>query len=218
MVPESSWVPLSQNLRDIAESVLGAKINDPRFEFHGHQLWGGTGPWRGIDRADRMMIYRICLELLNEHQIVLCYGRANKKLLKAYPKPMHPHEVSFWLCLEQCANHLNASKELGFLVADECSQDLKKIARKGLAEYRETGPRFGRPTDISRIIDTVHFMNSVTSPHLQMCDLCMFIIRRFQDRSLADPDDDLIEFNATIRKRTRGARTFPYTVGWGFLH
>jgi hypothetical protein len=164
-----------------------------------------------------MEIYRSSLALMQKHQLHLCYGRANKKLLRAYPTPMHPHEVAFWLCLEQTASHLNNSDSLGFLVADECSTALKRIARKGLDEYRKSGPRFGKPMDISRVIDTVHFMHSYSSPHLQMCDLCMFVTRRFQDQTLGDPDDDLSEFNATICRRTRGARTFPYSYGFGRL-
>ena len=77
----------------------------------------------------------------------------------------------FWLCLEGIAKSLNLVNSLGFMVADKCATSMMKIARGMLADYRASGPPFGTAVDVSRIIDTVHFMESSQSPHLQLCDL-----------------------------------------------
>lgn len=147
-VSEACWQVLVSDLRAIAIRAIGVgAVEQPKFEFHGHQLWGGSGPWHGIEFDSRIAVYEECLELLKKHEIVLAYGRCNKTLLQRYKTPRHPHEIAFWLCLEQTAHHLNRSKSLGFIVADDASRDLKKIARAGLEDYRNVGPPFGRAVD-----------------------------------------------------------------------
>lgn len=208
LVREDCWHNLSADLKSIAINVLKTKARGSNFEFHGNALFGGKPPWDGIrDERKRLDIYEECLSLLEKHKLHLAYGRCDKKKLTRYSKPMHPHEISFWLCLERIAEHLNEANSLGFIVADEGSKAIKTIARKGLADHRKFGPPFGRAVDISRIVDTVHFMHSVDSAHLQLCDLALWIIRRVRDTPASDR---LITLHRMVNKRVSGATTFPY--------
>ena len=182
VIPEQSWDLLRSDLQAIAVGALGKrKATDPGFEFHGNQLFTGNGAWAVIrNRDDRMKIFAECLSLLKKHKLAITYGRCDKKKLRHYSDPMHPHEVSFWLALERIGNLFALQDSLGFIVADDGARSTKQIARSGLDSYRKSGPPFGKKADISRIIDTVHFMNSAESPHLQICDLCLWVIQRYK--------------------------------------
>jgi hypothetical protein len=110
------------------------------------------------------------------------------------------------------------SDSLGFIVADDGARSTKQIARKGLEDYRRNGPPFGTKKDISRIIDTIHFMNSRESPHLQICDLCLWIIERWRalsiDAKIAMERDDGIptlgDLYQKVAARVTDSMTFPY--------
>lgn len=207
LIPESAWKPLDAGMKRIAVAALGPEV--PRradFEFHGNQLYTGNGPWRGMDPPARIEVFAECLRLLDDHDIGFVYGRCDKKKLQCYRSPMHPHEISFWLCIERIG--LNLGTHLAFMVADDCSNALKQIARSGLDAYRKDGPPFGRPVDISSIIDTVHFMPSVQSPHLQMCDLCLWVTRRYRDSATLKPE--VQRLYDMILPHRKGSKTFPY--------
>ena len=54
MVLEDKVQPLGHAMREIARDSLGWL--PPDFEFHGHELWGGTGVWGGKNhQSDRIL-------------------------------------------------------------------------------------------------------------------------------------------------------------------
>lgn len=216
LVPESSWQLLTGDMQEIALRALGKKIaTSPSFEFHGSRLFSGNSPWNVIpDREKRMEIYADCLDLLKKHKLRFTYGRCDKQKLQRYKAPMHPHEISFWLTLERVGLFLKENDSLGFIVADDCATKVKQIARSGLAEYRKNGPPFGKPVDVSRVIDTVHFMDSSESSHLQMCDLCLWVIQRFRSIPIARRLDatyrSLFALWSKVNLIVTETATFPY--------
>lgn len=221
VVPEKSWMGVSDDLQSIAVDALGKRhAAAAGFEFHGNQLFTGNGPWASItDRDARLKIYGKSLNLLHKHKLSFAYARCDKQQLRRYSTPMHPHEISFWLALERIGNITKEHDTLGFIIADEGSPRLKQIARSGLEAYRKHGPPFGRPTDITRIIDTVHFMDSCQSPHLQLCDLCLWVIQRYRATATGalpmgafqDSDPPTIpQLYRRIVNRLAASVTFPY--------
>jgi hypothetical protein len=212
IVPEEKWTLVGRLLRGIAEAELGDDAKQPSFEFHGYELYGGYGPWRSIpELEDRLKVYQKCVGLLDKHGLNLVVGRCDKRLLRRYATPMHPHEVAFWLCIEKVALEFNQRPSLGYIVADECSRDLKKIAKKTLEDYRWKGPPFGRAVDVSRIIDTVSFMVSTQSPHLQLCDLCLYALRRVEAQpDTVAPNEAFATICASVQARVSHRATFPY--------
>ena len=222
VVPEAGWEPFRDDLAKIAIAAIGKKKAIAKgFEFHGNQLFSGNGPWVAVpSRNDRLVIYGQCLDLLAKHRLVFVYGRCDKQALRRYSHPMHPHEIGFWLTLERIGTIFRNRGSLGFIVADESCKSIKDIARSGLHKYRQYGAPFGRTVDVSRIIDTVHFMDSVDSAHLQICDMALWITQRF--RSLDQATIDRLEANRTpnvptledlydtVTFRSAGSATFPY--------
>ncbi|MBV9759197.1 MAG: DUF3800 domain-containing protein [Acidobacteriaceae bacterium] len=180
----------------------------PKLEFHGSQLFqGGKGGWSRVKLDDRLDIYRQCLAVLQAKQIPLLIGACNKPRLKAqYLQPEHPHAIAMLLCLERIAKFAALNNSLAFVVADDCSPSVKQIARKVLDDYRAQGAPYGFTVDLSPIIHTIHFMNSSDSLHIQMCDLALYAIRRFE----ATHDARIEPFALMAYSLLRDRRTIPY--------
>ncbi len=51
------------------------------FEFHGHELWNGTGPWSATSHADRLAAYKAVIDLLETHDIDLAHSTINRERL-----------------------------------------------------------------------------------------------------------------------------------------
>ena len=189
---------------------FASKLSIPasEIELQGTEMWTGKGLWRKVSRTDRVEWYRRCVGLLAEFDLQLVYGVCDKqKLSDRYAHPMHPHYhyIALFLCLERIARYAKSKDQLAILVADDCSQDLRQLSKKTLAQYRESGAPFGPTEDISSIIDTFNFVDSKESEHLQLCDLSPFAVRRF--RVLRDDMDGIYSI---VAARTYAQATMPY--------
>jgi hypothetical protein len=71
---------------------------------------------------------------------------------------------------------------------------------------RMHGPPFGSKVSVDHIRDTVHFMDSRDSLHLQLCDMALFGAQRVRRRGNGD-------FTPIFQRRYNQVlykRTFPY--------
>lgn len=205
---DDKWASLRDDLKFIADTL--PSHGGEAVEFHGVEIVQGNGPWDDLKYQERLYVYRQCIDLMHRHQVRVVYGCCDKIQMRRYKSPMHPHQIALWLCLEKIAEYVNGlatcEKDLvGYVVADETSKDIKGVARRVLDDYRAKGPPFGRPMDISRLIDVVHMMSSKASPHLQLCDLAMYALRRE-----AVVNDNLGGIADSVRQLVWASRVFPY--------
>lgn len=209
LVEEKSWKTISTEMHRIATDSLGEElVSQPGFKFHGNQLFAGNGVWRSIDKDRRLAIYSECLALICRNHCRLIYGKCNKAKLQRYRQPMHPHEVGFWLCLERAARYAANSDSLVSLIAASSKIGLSKVAQECLTNYRKNGAPFGRTINIEHVVDQVQFISSVHSPHLQLCDLWLWVIQRLHTH---DPKEDCVEdLYIEIEECFYDSATFPY--------
>lgn len=202
IVPERSWLSVRRALERI---VSPNGIPNP--ELHASQLFHGGGRWRHVAEADRVTVYEECTEVVLDPRYALqvVVGAADKQKLQQYSTPMDPRDIAFWLTLEQVAEATRSTSELVFMVADDGPAAARQVIRNRLREYRTSGPPFGRTVDVSRIIDTVHFMDSADSLHLQLCDLVLFAVQRGR----RDNGDFAATFQR-LRTAVGSSRLFPY--------
>lgn len=170
------------------------------------RLYQGSAPtWNQVQVGDRIDVYGRCISISEDLNLPLVLGCCDKVKLQRYVHPVHPHAMAFCLCLERIARYACANNSLVMLIADGCSRSTREITKQVLDDYRTCGAPFGRSVDLSMVIDTVHFMNSHESPHIQLCDLLLYAIRRFE--CCGDRMDGLA---AQASARVTDRRTMPY--------
>jgi hypothetical protein len=180
LVPQDAWHSSKAAVEQIhafasAKGFVGADC-----ELHGAEILHGLKNWRAVSLTDRLQIFEMCVSVMETHALKLVSGGCNKKLLRErYSNPDHPHRIATWLCLERVARYAKARNDLAVLVADECSPDHKSLSRGALKSYRQFGAPFGPSIDLSCLLDTIHYMSSAESPHIQLCDIALFIRQRY---------------------------------------
>ena len=203
---ESAWLPLKREMESIAHDVSGHGVLSGSFEFHGVELYQGMGRWRGVPMNERLAFYGKCVDLIVKYELSLIVGCCDKTRMSEYGLTIHPHSLAFLLCMERVAKYASERNSLVMLVADDSSQSVRDATREVLATYRSCGPPFGTAVDLECVIDTVHFLNSGESRHIQLCDLALYALQRWElKRTLA------IETIAkSVLSRIADRKTMPY--------
>lgn len=170
-------------LEDAAGEVLARHFGEASrragFECKGSDLYRGEGPCAGMRPADRVALYAELLGLLAGHYAWVTWVGIDKACLaRRYATPMHPHKLAFIYLVEQIETFLRSRPDFGLIVSDE-EKEVETQVVEDLRRYKETGTSFGfRPTDLTRIVDNVHWVKSHNSRLMQLADLCAYLCQR----------------------------------------
>ncbi|TVR10098.1 MAG: DUF3800 domain-containing protein [Salinarimonadaceae bacterium] len=185
------------------------------WEIHGAEIFSGKGRFREVPPGRRIAPVKALLGLLTKHEAVVGYAAVDKFASKA---KLHPHELAFGLLAERLQDWLDERQSLGLIIADE-NREVQKFVIAAMRRYQLAGWNFGgRGAPMSRIIDTVHFIQSVDNRVLQLADLATYFLCKAQrlrdDRALRHRaprrvDDVIFALDETIRERLVFSRLFP---------
>lgn len=159
-------------LRDVVEGAIGSFGVSTDAELHGWEIYKGRGGWEAMGTAHRarIAVYRRAFEVLAsaDCQILVC-GRNRQSEAGRHNWPSaehrqivmdtvgHLHEV----CVERDDHAL--------VIADE--HEAQDGMNLDLRWFQNTTPD-------CRIVDTVHFVRSRSTPLVQAADLVCYLIRR----------------------------------------
>lgn len=179
VIDEARVMAIHDEIREIARCRCPRRCSEPDFEFHGQQLFSGSGPFDGMRPSDRIDLYA---------EVLRCIGRADARvvvrgvhkpsLAARYPEPFHPHDIAFMFTIESIERMAREQHCRVLLVSDE-AREIEDAALCDLANYQEMGTTWGwDPERIDHIIDTIHFVRSETNPAIQLTDCATFLAAR----------------------------------------
>ncbi len=185
IVPESRWLAVERDL----ETTLEAYFPKPRpdhFEIHGAALRRGKDCFMGCPVGRRIEFRNELLGTALKHDLRIVYRRIVKKQYQAWLKQrfgggviINPHVAAFPLVARVVDDYLRHMPDspLGMFVFDE---------NKEVVADLENSIKLLRGMDgalkLGRIIEKGFFIDSRKSLVLQLCDLCAFTIRRYEER------------------------------------
>ncbi|HVZ83650.1 MAG TPA: DUF3800 domain-containing protein [Terracidiphilus sp.] len=150
-------------------------------EFKGWQLFGGYGPFEGIEQAVRDGIIEYLLELMNDFRLPIVYGAVDREKMRAQIwGTANPVDVCFRLCMDGIVGQMKGELTDGFalLIADNSTKDWKNM-RDSFREFRSRMARPGRePFPTPYIHDDMYFGDSKFSIGIQLADLCGYFIAK----------------------------------------
>lgn len=163
-------------------SLHSKAVISPTLEFHGKELWGDKGPWKGAALGERFRfaVYEKAVELIVSKDVkILFQGIDQRKLERRYSLPEPPHKLAFKFLLEQIDELFESNATHGIVISDQLGSPTEHdIYRVHLRTYREEGTGGLYPRNLSRVVDTIHFVPSKHSRLVQAIDLMTFILRR----------------------------------------
>lgn len=169
---------LDKVVRTAARSYSGVPMNA---ELHGHALFHGQDDWAalaGMARA-RIGVYRQVFDAIAAHDVrILIRGVHVPQLKQRYAAPDHPHAVVLQHLLERIDEYAASREvdEFALVIADEVDDAAEY--RRDLWDFQRRGTVGWRARQITRIVDTMHFVPSHASRLVQAADLVAYLHRR----------------------------------------
>lgn len=181
LVPEACWQAVEAELRSSLETFWPAQQED--FEVHATELVNPRTPLiRKCPPARRLAFIELWLDIAIRHGLRIIHRAIHKRQFQQWVRgrlghgvQLHPQVAAFALLARAVDNHLASQPEtpLGIFIFDENKQvarDLDKSIR--ILRREDSTLRLGR------IIEKGFFIESHKSLLLQLCDICVYFLRR----------------------------------------
>lgn len=156
--------------RRCAEAI-GREVSADGLEFHGSDLFGGNKVFNRLKPAERIGVCQDVIRVCAAEGALFGACAINKLRLVG---DHHPHMLCFQFTLERVQDYLTAVDDLGLIVADEHRELEDEIIRDLTFSKRSSTGWGWRPTPITRVVDTVHFVKSRHNRLVQACDVLTY--------------------------------------------
>jgi hypothetical protein len=202
IVHEDKVRPLAEAMDEVAFKHLGWV--PANFEFHGHELWGATGPWSGKTPPELLAAFEEAIALLDELDLSVVHATINKAALHDRyngDADANAYRLALQLLLEKVDG---VSRENKILVADEAKE--QQLAAIGMvADMQKWGNGELPGKALRTVIDSLHFVRSHASPGVQLADLVAYVIQRARRPPEPHPDAQTTRdrLSNVVKERTR---------------
>lgn len=177
LVPEDKVQPLGHAMRKVAVDHLGWLPSD--FEFHGNEIWGGTGCWSEKQPPDLITAFETVINLLESLDLNTAHSSINKaELHNKYNGAADAN--AYLLALQFLLEKIDTlGSQNRIIIADEAKEHQLR-AVKMVADMQQWGGGQVPGRTLTTIIDSLHYVQSNASFGVQMADLVAYIIQRSQ--------------------------------------
>jgi hypothetical protein len=175
---DAADIPLVEDaVNDVSEYAFGSRLLGRETEFHGKEISGGRGNFKGREFADRLEVLSRLLKIIGHEKIKRVYIRIIPGNITHSNTP--PEEIAFMYLIEQADSLFKSLNSVGMLFGDY-DEPFVGPSVASLSQYRSGGTHWNRGRDIKNIIDTVHFARSHHSRMIQLADVFLFCMQFMQ--------------------------------------
>ena len=167
-------------------------------EYHGFELFHGSGEWEGVSPHRRIREYAKALSVLSKVNADVFHASIDKrKLARRYREPPPPHMFALQFLAEKLDRWIRGQADSlsrrALLVADE-NREHEQYSFDLIRSMQESGGPIGTGLGINiplgHIIDNIYFTPSERSRGIQLADLVAFVLNRHQ-RNKCRPSKDV---------------------------
>ena len=201
LIPEDKVQPLSRAMREVAFNHLDWLPDD--FEFHGHEIWGGTGRWSEKEPPELIAAFEAVIDLLEKLNLDIVHSSINKvELHNKYNGTADAN--AYLLALQFLLEKIDASGSQNRIVIADEAKEYQFRAIKMVADMQQWGGGEVPGRTLRTVIDSLHYVQSNASFGVQMADLVAYILQRYQRNREGHPDATaaLARLNRKIANRT----------------
>lgn len=162
---------LEDAIRAVAQKYFAEQATKPRFEFHGVDMFGGKGFFKG-DPQVRIDATRELIAAAVEYGATFGYCGVDKLKSRAND---HPHRISFTMLTEQLEDWLDRKDSLALLISDE-NHEVAENLIADIKTFKISNTQWGyKQKPIKRIVDSLHFVKSYNNPIIQVADVLTYL-------------------------------------------
>ena len=190
-------------------------------EFHACEIYGGYGPFEGIDQKKRFDAIEYLLDLVTTSEMKVTYGAVDLDYLRQQPfASANPLDMAFRLCAKQVGDQLNTETvqmlasatpasqvkivpQFALFIVDQCDKSDKAVLQNSFRSMRKRvrPPEFD-PGLLASLHDDMYFGDSRYSIGIQIADLCAYFVARHLSK-----DDETERFYKMIEPRIFSSET-----------
>jgi hypothetical protein len=203
VVDESAVKSLETRLEALTMRHLGWVPAD--FEWHGYELWNGSGRWGSKSHAHRLAAFEDVIGTLPELSISVVHATIDKVALASKYGGSYDGDA-YLLALQFLLEKLDrwrGNEVRRILIADEAKQhQLRAVKMVRDLQRWSVGVVPGR--QLKSIIDSIHFVDSKSSPGVQLADMTAFVLQRRRSYPQPHPalEESIGRMAALIRDQT----------------
>ena len=172
---EANSVPaIEEAMNEISNDVFGSRLLVRETEFHGQEICGGRGNFKGRPLDERISILARVLAIIAREDVKRIYVRIIPANITHSPRP--PDEIAFMYLIEQFDRFLGSEGSLGLMFGDYDEPTIGSSVAS-LSQFRSGGTNWDRGREIGNIIDTVHFARSHHSRMIQLADIYLYSLQ-----------------------------------------
>lgn len=177
LVDEDKVTPLREALAAVERKHFTLSRLTPR-EFHGVEIWNGTGPWIGKTPDQLLAVYADAIGILETLEIDIAYASVHKdRLNKRWGDG--GDQRAYLLALQFLLEKVNALRAHRYIVVADEAKEHELRAVEMLSDLQSWGHgEVSSNVVLHRIIDSIHFVDSKRSPGVQMADLVAYLLQR----------------------------------------
>jgi hypothetical protein len=181
IVPETLWQKVEADLERALDQHVPA-LRAPDFEVHAGDLRQGTGAFKGVAVAQRLMLRDAWLRVAAQHRLRFIYRAITKSRYERWMKStfglnitVNPHLAAFPLVAQVVNSYLRSLSPdaLGIIISDDNREVVDDIERF-LKLLRAASDKLR----LDRIIEKGFFIDSRKSLLIQLADLCALHARK----------------------------------------
>lgn len=177
---------LDDALRAVEDNHFALQTVQPR-EFHGVEIWHGSGPWVGKQPAELLAVLEDVVALIDRFDLQIAFASVHKPRLIARRGPGgadRAYLLALQFLLEKVDMNVSGTK---IVVADEAKEH-QLTAAKMVGNLRNMGYGEVDGRQLKTVVDTVHFVDSRLSAGVQLADVVAFVIQRVDRGPEVHPD------------------------------
>ncbi len=179
LVPVDSQLgQLENDLRSIAADAFGHAALEKETEWHGIELWQGKGVFRRWPLAKRLDIFRSLADCIGKYNIAfraVAFDVEAHNAKYRYPDP--PYKLGLMLLLEKFCEFLGEDRAVVF---GDYEKDEMAAAVRDFSNYQFRGVTDYYGRSLESLIDTIYFTHSHHSRLLQLADVMLYMVQRFE--------------------------------------
>jgi hypothetical protein len=199
-------------VNDISKAAFGSRLLDKKTEFHGKEICGGKGNFKGRPLGQRLDILRQLLDIISLDSVHRVYVRIIPANITHSSTP--PDEIAFMYLIEQADSLFKSLGSMGMLFGDYDEPNIGSSVAS-LSRFRSGGTQWQRGRDIENIIDTVHFARSHHSRMIQLADIFLFCQQFMRQNNNSGWRKEVAEVIAASNIQTCArARVWPNEAQW----
>lgn len=215
------WMAVSARIAEVIQEMVPQRHRNG-FIFHAKSVWNDHALREDWEFSDRLRFFKAILAVPGQFGLPIVFGRCASDA--ADGTDIAPSEAQLYTQLFAFMMFVNSAdgyvannaepEEVATLVAED-NPSMRADLRWMMQEMRTQGftvPITGQKLAITRIIDTIHFVDKSNGPILQLADACAFTFRRY----LSGQNHGELLLRALMGRKP-DARDFRATGGGGVL-